>query len=103
GNGALETDVLSAVLDAYHAALHEEELAETYRGHVSAPVRERLRDLRGELRESLRERASLPAPEIARRLRLLAEVDSRLHSIAEQDAEARLSELVRIHQSLVRM
>lgn len=103
GTGTLETDVLSAVLDAYRAALHEEDLAETSRGHVSAAVRERLQVLRGKLRESLRECASLPTAEIARRLRLLAEVDSRLHSIAEQDAESRLSELVRIHESLARL
>jgi DNA-binding CsgD family transcriptional regulator len=98
-----ETDVLAVVLDAYRAALHEQDLAETHRGHVSAPVRERLRELRGELRDSLSERAGLPNAEVARRLRLLAEVDARLHSIAEQDAESRLSELVGIHESLVRM
>jgi DNA-binding CsgD family transcriptional regulator len=98
-----ETDVLAVVLDAYRAALHEQDLAETHRGHVSAPVRERLRELRGELRDSLSERAGLPNAEVARRLRLLAEVDARLHSIAEQGAESRLSELVGIHESLVRM
>jgi DNA-binding CsgD family transcriptional regulator len=34
---------------------------------------------------------------------MLAELDSRLHRIAERDVEARSAELVRIHESLVRL
>src|SRR6266540_3265094 len=99
----LQADDLAAVFDAYRDAVNEEQLAQKHRGHVTSVMRERLRALRDELRASLDERHGEPASEVRRRLRLLAELDSRLHHIAEQDVEARSAELVRIHESLVRL
>ena len=94
---------LAAASDAYNEAVSDEELAQKHRGHVSAGVRQRLGALRDELRAALDEPRVEPASEVRRRLRMLAELDSRLHRIAEQDVEARSAELVRIHESLVRL
>jgi DNA-binding CsgD family transcriptional regulator len=94
---------LAAASDAYREAVSEEQLAQKHRGHVSAGVRRRLGTLRDELRAALDEPRVEPASEVRRRLRMLAELDSRLHRIAERDVEARSAELVRIHESLVRL
>jgi len=96
-------DDLSSVFDAYRDAVNEEQLALKHRGHVTSVIRERLRALRDELRASLDEPHGEAAAEVRRRLRLLAELESRLHHIAEQDVESRSAELVRIHESLVRL
>jgi DNA-binding CsgD family transcriptional regulator len=98
-----EIDALDAVADAYRAAVHEERLARTEKGAVSVPVRERLRELRRELRESLREHEREPVADVARRLRLLAEVGARLHGIHEHDSATQMSVLVRIHKSIERL
>lgn len=98
-----DTDALAAVADAYRAAVHEERLARTEKGAVSVPVRERLRDLRRELRDSLREYERERIADVAKRLRLLAEVDARLHGIQEQDSSAQMAALVSIHESVERL
>jgi LuxR family transcriptional regulator, regulator of acetate metabolism len=99
----VHADDLAAVFDAYREAVNEEQLAQKHRGHVTAGIRERLHTLHSGLRASLEEPHGEPVSEVRRRLPLLAELDSRLHHIAEQDAEARSAELVRIHESLVRL
>jgi DNA-binding CsgD family transcriptional regulator len=96
-------DQLAMVLDAYRDAVREEGLAQSHHGHVSTGIRERLATLRQELRASLDEHRRQPVAEVARRLRLLTEVDARLHFIQERDTTAREAELVRIHESFVRL
>jgi DNA-binding CsgD family transcriptional regulator len=101
--GGKVDDQLAMVLEAYRSAVHEEGLAQSHHGHVSAEVRDRLGGLRQELRASLEDHRHEPLAEVARRLRLLTEVDARLHFIQEHDTEAREAELVRIHESFVRL
>src|SRR5439155_1321350 len=70
------TDRLSAVVNAYLAALREERDARAHRGHVSVAVRGGLKALSEELRTSLQEPERYPVREVAGRLRLLAEIDA---------------------------
>jgi len=102
-NPAAESDRLAAVVNAYLAAIREEQQAHAHRGHVGIAVRGDLEALAHELRGSLQGPRRSPVSEVARRLRLLAEVNARLHSIAEQDVAAGLDALVHIQESMVRL
>lgn len=96
-------DPLEDLAEVYRSAVREESSARASRGHVSAATLERLRVVRKQLRESLHEHEVQPRAQNTRRLRLLAEVDERLHSIQERAAAAHMAELVLIHEAIARL
>jgi LuxR family transcriptional regulator, regulator of acetate metabolism len=88
---------------AYRAAVHEEREASAHRGHVSVETRERLSALADQLRTWVRDPEGQAISEVARRLRLLAEISEKQHRIEDRDGAARMEALVHIHESLVRL
>jgi DNA-binding CsgD family transcriptional regulator len=94
---------LAAVAEASAAAAHEERLADEYRGHVRTETRQRLRELRDELRTSLEEDRRTPIVDIVHRLRLVADADDQLQRIEAREAAARMEALVRIQEAIVRL
>jgi DNA-binding CsgD family transcriptional regulator len=98
-----EDNGLATVIDVYRGAVREERLAREHRGYVSVETRKRLQTIRDDLRSSLEEADREPLAEVTRRLRLLAEIDGKRHRNDEEDVEAALEALVRIHEGLVRL
>jgi DNA-binding CsgD family transcriptional regulator len=94
---------LAAVAEALAAATDEERLADHCMGHVRAETYQRLGSLRDGLRATLEEGQRIGVADLARRLRLVADVDEQLQRIEAHEAAAHMEALVRIQEGIVRL
>jgi DNA-binding CsgD family transcriptional regulator len=94
---------LAAVVETLAAATDEERLADRCMGHVRAETYQRLGSLRDGLRASLEEDQRIAIADLARRLRLVADVDEQLQRIEAREAAAHIEALVRIQEGIVRL